>query len=87
MVVVMKTWHSSHTYNMCCVNTKTDFQLTGRKKADKGEESEISDSEYVADTVIIFESRADCERMAPLMVKHFVRWGWKYMSAQKQTKN
>jgi hypothetical protein len=75
MAVVMKTWRSSHNYDLCCIHTKADFQLTCRKHTNKGDEHNISDSEYADDTVFIFESRADCERMAPIMVKRFDRWG------------
>ena len=31
MVDVMKTWRSSHNYDLCCIHTKADFQLTGLK--------------------------------------------------------
>ena len=75
MAVVMKTWRSSQNYNLCCIHTKAVFQLTRRKHRNKGEWHNISDSEYADDTVFIFESRTDCERMAPLMAKHFDRWG------------
>jgi len=71
----MKTWRSSHSYTLYCVNIKADFQLTCRKHIDKGDESKIGDSKYVDDIAFIFESRADCERQTPLIVKHFDRWG------------
>ncbi len=73
MAAVMKIWR--HNYDLCCIHTKADFQLTGRKHINKGEEHNISDSKYADDAVFICESRTDCERMAPLMVKHFDRWG------------
>ena len=75
MAAIMKTWRSSHNYDLCCIHTKADFLLAGWKHINKGEEHNISDSEYADDTVFIFESRTDCERMAPLMAKHFDRWG------------
>jgi len=75
MVVVMKTWRSSHIYNLCCVKTKAGFQLTSHKHTDKGEEVIVIDSEYADDTVFLFETRDDCDLLTPLMVKHFYRWG------------
>ena len=75
MAAVMKTWRSSYSYSLCCVNTKADFQLTGHKPTDKGIESSVPDSEYADDTAFLFESRADCQRMTPLMVEHFDKWG------------
>jgi hypothetical protein len=51
MADVVKTWRSSHNYDLCCIHTKADFQLTGRKHTNKGEEHNFSDSEYADDTV------------------------------------
>ena len=77
MAAVMKTWRSSNSskFSLCCVKSKADFQLTGRKPTEKGETFSVPDSEYADDTAFLFESRADCERMTPLMVKHFDKWG------------
>ena len=75
MVVVMKTWRSSHNYNLCYVKIKAEFPLTSHKLTDKGEEVIVTDSKYADDTVFIFETRDDCELVTPLMVKHFDRWG------------
>ena len=77
MAAVMKTWRSSNSskFSLCCVKSKADFQLTGRRPTEKGETFNVPDSEYADDTAFLFESRADCERMTPLMVKHFDKWG------------
>ena len=77
MAAVMKTWRSSNSskFSLCCVKSKADFQLTGRRPTEKGETFSVPDSEYADDTAFLFESRADCERMTPLMVKHFDKWG------------
>ena len=55
MVAIMKTWRSSHSYNRYCVNIKAEFQLTCRKHTNKGDESEIGDSEY-ADDIAFFSN-------------------------------
>jgi hypothetical protein len=44
MVVVMKTWRSSHNYDLRCIHTKADVQFTSHKHTNKGEEHNISDS-------------------------------------------
>lgn len=76
MAAVIKSWRSSHSYNLCTVRCKADFQLTGRRPTTKGDlEFDVTDSEYADDTVFTFESREDCERITPQIVKHFTRWG------------
>ena len=74
MIAFMKTWRSSHSDNLCCVNIKADFQLIVRKHTNMSDESKIGDSEYLDDIAFIFDSRADCERQPPLIVNHFDRW-------------
>ena len=86
MAAVMKTWRSSHSYNLCCISTRADFQLTGHKHTDKGEESKFGDSEYADDTALLFESRADCECQTPLIVKHFDRRGLQVHVGTEQNK-
>jgi hypothetical protein len=71
----LKTWRFFLSYNLCCINTRAYFQLTGHKHTDKDEESKIGDSEYADDTAFLSESRANCECQTPLIVKHFDRWG------------
>ena len=60
---------------MCVIRCKADFQLIGRQQKAKGDlEIEVSDREYADDTSFTFESREDCERLTPLIVKCFSRW-------------
>jgi len=61
MATVLKTWRSYNPYKLCTVRWKTDFQLTRRKPATRGDmEITISDSEYADDTAFAFDSREEC---------------------------
>ena len=77
MATVMATRYSSHSYILCVVRCKSsNFQLTGRRPTTKGDlEIEVSDIDYANDKAFTFETREDCERIAPLIVRHrdFVR--------------
>jgi hypothetical protein len=76
MAAIMATWRSFHSYNKRVIRCKANFQLTGRRPKAKGDlEIEVSDNEYANDTTFTFESREDCERLTPLIVTHFSRWG------------
>ena len=76
MAAVLKTWRSHSSYKLCTVRCKADFRLTGRKPATKGDmEIAVSDSEYADDTAFTFDSREECAKMTPLIIKHFARWG------------
>ena len=76
MAAVMKTWRSTHDYDLCTVRCNADFQLTGRRPTMKGDlDFGVGDSEYADDTAFAFTSREDCARMTPAVVKHFARWG------------
>ena len=75
MAAVMKTWRSSHPCDLCTFKYRQDFELTGRRHTASGEEFSLSDSEYADDTGFVFTSREDTQRMTPLVVKHFARWG------------
>ena len=80
---IMQTWRKlhNHLYDMCTFRTKMDSVVGGRRwstggKSGKGcTEFRMSDSEYADDTGLMFCSRADVERMAPLVIAHFRRWG------------
>ena len=75
MVAVMQTWRSEHTYELCTFRSLPDFQLTGRRPRARGDEFTVVDSEYADDTGLPFCSRADVEEQAPLVMRHFERWG------------
>ena len=55
--------------------TKEDFQLTGRRFNTRGTDFKVDDSENADDTVVLFESRNDTERYAPLLIQHFRKFG------------
>ncbi len=76
MAAVMKSWRSSHSYKLCVVRYKADFQVTGCRPTTKGNlEFGVSDSEYAHDTTFTFETREDCDLLTPLIVNRFALWG------------
>ena len=62
MAAVMNSWRSSHSYKLCVVRCKADFQLTGRRPTTKRDlEIGVLDIEYADDTALTFETREDGE--------------------------
>ena len=49
----------------------------------------ISDSEYADNTAFTFDSREECEKMTPLIIKQFARWGLEVLvgTEEKESKS
>jgi len=71
---VITTWRSSYSYNLCIIRCKPDFQLTRRRPTTKADLD--IDHEYADDITFTFETREDCARITPLILKHVSRWGF-----------
>ena len=75
LAAVMQTWRDSCDRSLCVFRTKMDDCLTGRSYRARGEEFDLSDSEYADDTAVLFTSRESLVEGTPHMIAHFSRWG------------
>ena len=53
----MITWRSVHTYDLCLLRSRDDFEMTGRRPSTPGDNFTIGDSEFADDTGMPFSSR------------------------------
>ena len=65
--------------------------MTGRSHRAYGEEFPFTDSEYADDTAALFDSRESLQTNAPLLLKHFSRFGMEVhkgnLPAEKKIEN
>ena len=64
--------------------------MTGRSHGAYGEEFPFTDSEYADETAALFDSRESLQTNAPLLLKHFSRFGMELhkgnLPAEKESK-
>ena len=75
IAAIMMTWRSEHTYDLCLLRSRDDFEMTGRPPPTSGDNVTIADSEYADDTGMPFTSREDVQEQTPIVMTHFGRWG------------
>ena len=60
---------------LCILRIKKDFILTGSKLITEGINFSLSDSEYIDDTAVLFDSREDLEKISPFLLNRFENFG------------
>ena len=90
IAAIMMTWRKVNPGPACTFRTKEDFIMTGRSHQAYGEEFPFTDSEYADDTAALFDSRESLQTNAPLLLKHFSRFGMEVhkgnLPAEKESK-
>lgn len=70
VTAIIETWKLSCDIPFCVFCTKKDYVMTGRRIIIKGEDFELSDSEYADDTALLFENRYNTQQGSILIYNH-----------------